>query len=407
MKIAYLANRFPSSVEPYVMQEISGLRAAGIEVAPCSARRAGRLPASLCHWREATLYLQSLRLGPVLRSIAGICLECRELRPFLRRILSGNETLLQRAKAILHTWLGVYYAVLLKGAGVRHIHVHHGYFSAWIAMVAARLLGIGYSMTLHGSDLLLHAAYLDIKLERCAACFTVSEYNRQMIFRRYPSISPEKVLLRRMGVELPALSSDGDRPGSNDPFLVLAVGRLHPVKDHEFLIDACALMKARRLNFVCFIAGNGPQRKKLERKIRALGLQREVKLLGHVAHEDLDAIYPLIDLVALTSRSEGIPLALMEAMVHERPVLAPRITGIPELVIHGTTGFLYEPGSLSEFSACVELAHSSLSALGPLRRAAREHVRKHFNHGVNLQLFIETLRSLICCQVSHENPILQ
>jgi len=66
--------------------------------------------------------------------------------------------------------------------------------------------------------------------------------------------------------------------------------------------------------------------------------------------------------VVLTSRSEGIPLVLMEAMARGRIVLAPAITGIPELVIAGKTGFLYEPGSLQDFVARLLFIRSLMHA---------------------------------------------
>ncbi len=406
MKVAYLANRFPSCVEPYVMEEIAGLRARGIEVLPTSARQAGELSPQLEAWQKQTLYLQSPRWLPLLRTVATCCSQYRALLPFFRRISSGHETLLQRIKALLHTCLGVYYAVLLRDEKVQHIHVHHGYFSAWIAMVAARLLGITYSMTLHGSDLLLHAAYLDMKLRHCATCYTVSEYNRDYIFRHYPELPHEKVLLRRLGVDLSAIDRGiHEQSRSDHRFIVLTAGRLHPVKDHPFLIRACAALKARSVDFVCFIAGAGPERKKLEKQIGDLGLQREVKLLGQIPHEDLEAIYPLADLFVLTSESEGIPLVLMEAMAHGRPVLAPNITGIPELVLDGKTGFLYTPGSIGNFVARFELIYSSSTALNPVRRAAREHVNTFFNGALNLRRFAETLseRHLVA---GHAHPVL-
>ena len=65
----------------------------------------------------------------------------------------------------------------------------------------------------------------------------------------------------------------------------------------------------------------------------------------------LDSLYRRADVVVLTSRSEGIPLVLMEAMARGRIVLAPAITGIPEIVIPGKTGFLYAPGALQDFVA--------------------------------------------------------
>ncbi|HVO62064.1 MAG TPA: glycosyltransferase family 4 protein [Terriglobales bacterium] len=408
MKIAYLTNGFPSAVEAYVRDEIAGLRAHDVEVIACSARRVGVLAADLDNWREQTLYIQALRVWVVLRSFVRCCSGCQQLLPFLVRILSGNESITQRTKALVHTWLGVYYAVLLQDTNVDHIHVHHGYFSAWIAMVAARLLGISYSITLHGSDLLVNAAFLDIKLERCSLCFTISEYNRQVAFNRYPQIPREKILLRRLGVDLPApgpVSSDAVE--RDHRFIMLAPGRLHAVKDHAFLVSACAVLRECGFDFVCFLAGEGPERKHIQNHIRAQGLERQVKLLGHVAHEDLQAIYGLADLVVLTSKSEGIPVVLMEAMAHGCAVLAPDITGIPELVTHGKTGFLYKPGCLGDFVACIEFVRRSLNGLGPMRRAARDHVSSYFNRAANLKAFIEVLCTSLCAKDHNENPVLQ
>lgn len=408
MKIAYLTNCFPSAVEPYLIDEITRLRAEGIEVLASSARRGTALPPNLHKWSNETLYLQAPRFWIVFRSLIRCCIEHRHLRPFLFRIVKGEESLARRAKALLHTWLGVYYAVLLQDKEIDHIHVHHGYFSSWIAMVAARLLGISYSMTLHGSDLLVNAAYLDIKLERCSICFTISEYNRAVIFRRYPKIPHEKILLRRLGVDVPELGPAAAGAYKCDHrFVLLVPGRLHVIKGHAFLVTACATLKAFGLDFVCFIAGDGPERKRIERQIRTLDLQREVKLLGHVVHEDLTAIYPFADLVVLTSKSEGIPIVLMEAMAHGCAVLAPNITGIPELVIDGQTGFLYEPGSVSDFVRRAVFVSCSGNALGPLRSAARDHVRAHFNRALNLERFIEMLSANLCTQVPDENTVLQ
>jgi glycosyltransferase involved in cell wall biosynthesis len=408
VKIAYLANCFPSPVEPYVMDEVARLRAEGMEVLASSARRVGALPRDLASWSRETLYLQATRLRTFLWSLVRCGTGYRQLRPFLLRIISGDESLVLRGKALLHTWLGVYYASLLEGKKIDHIHLHHGYFSSWVAMVAARLLGITYSMTLHGSDLLVKAAYLDIKLERCSVCFTISEYNRKIIFQRYPQISHDKVLLRRLGVEVPERGPATLQLSEHDHrFVVLVPGRLHAIKNHSFLITACAALKTCGFDFVCFLAGDGPERRKIEKQIRTLSLEREIKLLGHVVHEDLNAIYPLADLVVLTSKSEGIPVVLMEAMAHGCAVLAPNITGIPELVIDGETGILYEAGSVSDFVSRVLFVQRTRNALGPLRRAAREHVRAQFNRGINLEGFVKALCANIPPEVADENSVLQ
>jgi colanic acid/amylovoran biosynthesis glycosyltransferase len=412
--VAYLANRFPSPVEPYVTDEIRELRRRGVTVISCSARSTPTaLDSDLGVFTTETLYLQPIRLKLAIYAAFLCILKLHLLKDFFyRAMLGGSEPFTRRLRALLHTWFGLYYALLIRGSRPEHIHVHHGYFSSWIAMVAARLLGIDFSMTLHGSDLLLHPAYLDIKLKQCSFCVTISEFNRSYILERYPEIQPSKIIVRRTGVD-PGNNPIKVSPGG--PLTMLAVGRLHPVKDHDFMIRACRMLKNRGLPFVCLIAGDGPERVSIEGLIRELDLQDEVRLLGHLSRHQLDIRYGAANLVVLTSRSEGIPLVLMEAMVRGIPVLAPRITGIPELVLDGKNGFLYCPGSLEDFVARVELVHRSESALGPLGRAARQHVLQHFNREKNLAAFCDLILSHIrptnirptTEHPSYENSLLQ
>jgi len=410
--VAYLANQFPSPVEPYVAEEIWELRRRGARVIPCSACYVTTSSDSELKALSAeTLYLRPLQFRLLIHAAFVCVLKFRLLKDFFRRaLLEGNEPLARRLRALLHTCLGAYYALLIERSGVEHIHVHHGYFASWIAMVAARLLGIEFSMTLHGSDLLLHPAYLDTKLRHCKFCVTISEFNRRHILERYPDIQPEKIVVRRMGVD-PGKDNRKTLPVAREShrLVMLAVGRLHAVKDHAFLVRACRLLKNRDVPFVCLIAGEGPERTSIERLIRDLDLRGEVRLVGHLSRQQLDTCYLAVDLVVLTSRSEGIPLVLMEAMARGTPVLAPAITGIPELVIDGNNGFLYQPGSLEDFVARVELVHRAESALGPLCRAARQHVLKHFNRENNLASFCNLFLTHIDGTVEHhyENPILQ
>jgi len=411
--VAYLSNQFPSPVEPYVVHEIRELRRRGVVVLPCSARRAGSpLDDELKLLAAETLNLQWLSPRLLMRG-AGLCLRrLPQLKALLHRaLLAGPEPLGKRLRALLHTWLGACYALLLQDSGVDHIHVHHGYFASWIGMVAARLLGISFSMTLHGSDLLLHPAFLDIKLKNCAFCATVSEFNRQHILDHYPDCEHRKLVLQRMGIACNSVVPvNGSRVNGTAPLLLLAVGRLHAVKDHAFLVRACRRLKDRGIHFACLVAGEGPERLPLERLIRELGLEDYVRLPGHLSSADLETHYAAADVVVLTSRSEGIPLVLMEAMAHGRPVIAPAITGIPELVIDGKTGFLYSPGSLEDFLDRVESVRNSRPALGPLRLAARQHVVEHFDREKNLAAFCDLLLARMehrRGEQSYESPVLQ
>lgn len=420
LTVAYLANQFPSSVEPYVGDEIEELRRRGVRVIAGSVQKTGGNPGA------AEVVLQPLSAIVMLRA-AWLCVRRwnRISTLVVRVIFRGREGPVRRAKALLHTWLGACYAVLLESRGVEHIHVHHGYCGSWIGMAAGRLLDVGFSMTLHGSDLLLHASYLDVKLANCALCLTVSEFNRRYILDHYPGVDPEKVVVSRLGVEASAVTFSRPEPPRTG-FVVVAVGRLHAVKDHAFLVRACAELYQRGVEFECSIAGEGAERRHLESMIRKCGLEDRVTLLGHVERQQMASLYDRADVVVLTSRSEGLPLVLMEAMARGKTVLAPSITGISELVLAGKTGFLYEPGSLNDFVARLLFIrslkhapdHPSLQpGVSPVRKeldwvrhAARVQVRHNFNRKKSLESFGDLLIRRVAARarsLSYENSVLQ
>lgn len=388
--VAYLTNQFPSEVEWYVSDEIGELRRRGVRVLPCGSRSAPGGPAQFDLLRSETKYLWPLRWPEVLLTLWLLLARLPVVVEFLEQAINEcGVGLFPRLKAVSHTLLGVYYATLLRDRDVDHIHVHHGYFSSWVAMVAARMLGIPFSMTLHGSDVLLHPAFLAIKLRECAFCMTVSDFNRRHILAKFPEIDAAKVHVQRLGVEVPPTAALPGTPGRGVPVL-LAVGRLHPVKNHTFLLQACYLLRECGVKFRCLIVGEGPERRRLALLIRQLGLDDVVSLVGHVPHHKIGAYHELADLVVLTSHSEGIPLVLMEAMARGKVVLAPEITGIPELVTDGETGFLFRSGQLEEFVWRVQQILSALDRLGPVRRAARLHVWENFERATNLERFAES-----------------
>jgi colanic acid/amylovoran biosynthesis glycosyltransferase len=398
--VAYLANQFPSAVEPYVQDEIQELRRRGVRVIAGSVHRAKKpLLAEINDDNSfRILRLQPLRAIVLVQALVFSTWRWKRIRGLVRRVvLEGKESPVRRMKALLHTLLGAYYAVLLREQKIEHIHVHHGYFGSWIGLVAARLLGVTYSLTLHGSDLLLHHVYLDAKMQHCRFCVTISEFNRRYIRKSFPSIEGEKITVSRLGVAVPSVIDlpRARSPGVTAPFKLLSVGRLSPVKDHAFLIRACANLRDSGIDFTCAIAGDGPERTCLEQLIRRCRLEDYVKLLGHVVPSELGALYQQADLVVLTSRSEGIPLVLMEAMARARVVLAPAITGIPELVCPGKSGFLYAAGAMNDFiqkllflrSLIHEETSLAISRLDWIRHAARLQVAHNFNRAQNLTYF--------------------
>jgi glycogen(starch) synthase len=91
------------------------------------------------------------------------------------------------------------------------------------------------------------------------------------------------------------------------------------------------------------IAGDGPQRSALEQQAESLGLAEKVQWLGWVAPEEIPALLATAQAVLIPSRSEGLPRVAVEAALMARPVVATKVGGIPEVVIHQRTGLLVEP----------------------------------------------------------------
>lgn len=396
MRIAYLAHAFPLPSEHYFSQEIKMLRLKNdVEVLIYAAFK----PVNFCQLPDLkklideTEYLDRLRLRVLMRTVLVCISDCKKMKDIYCRVLfKGNEGIIQRAKGVLHTWMGVYLSELMKQQNIGHIHAHHGYLASWLAMVAAKMLGITYSMTLHGSDLLIDRVFLDKKIRDSSFCFTISEYNKRFILERYPFTDSDKVIVSRMGVdcglEASIVPAKEKESGS---IIILTVGRLAPVKNHRFLIEGCAELKRRGYRFLCLIIGGGKEKKYLARSIRKLGLELEVKILGHIEKDSLQSFYEMADLFVLTSKSEGLPIVIMEAMLNGTPVLAPLITGIPEIVSDGETGFLYESENLNAFVEKVIYIYEKRCSLDILRRQARDRILKHYDRVKNMEQFSDIL----------------
>jgi glycosyltransferase involved in cell wall biosynthesis len=409
--IAYLANSFPEPGEPYVWEEVDELRKLGADVSCCSARRPQRVPLDLRLLSDETLYVYRPHLCDVLFGSFLFIAKLPVLWNLLRHVWLRPEPISKKLRTLAHTWLGVLLAWQLRRQGISHIHIHHGYFSSWVGMVAARLLNAGFSLTLHGSDLLVRGDYMGYKLQQAQFCVTISEFNRKYILERYAPIDPSKIVVHRLGVDV-----DFWKPlrktVSDSRFSILSVGRLHAVKDHAFLIRACRKLKDAGLRFRCTIAGDGPEHENVQRLIQSLQLRNEVVLIGQMPREQLPELYREADVVVFTSRSEGIPLAAMEAMAMERIVLAPSVTGIPELITDGESGFLYRPGSMDDFLAKLTRVHDEKGTLDHLRHAARQTIRTKFKRAHNLAGFAADFLQRIAAasearEVSDADPLLQ
>lgn len=138
---------------------------------------------------------------------------------------------------------------------------------------------------------------------------------------------------------------------AGEPTRIGSVGCLAARKDYGTLLDALALMKKDGLEFTTTLVGDGPDRSLLEAKAASLGLDGRVRFLGE--RPDVEPLLKAMDVFVLSSREEGIPNALLEAMAAGRPSVATAVGGTPEVMEDGRTGWLVPASSPEALAAAL------------------------------------------------------
>ena len=265
---------------------------------------------------------------------------------------------------------------------VRRIRPHivhtHTAKAGLLGRVAARCAGVPVIVhTFHGHILDGYFSALKTRVilatERVLARFTdriisVSDaVRRELLAKRIGR--PERHTVVPLGLDLePFLAVSGYRgilraelglaPGD---LLVGIVARLVPIKRHEVFLQAVKRIAERIPNCHFLVVGDGERRSELEDLVWHLGLGKRVRFLGWRA--DLPEIYADLDVVVLSSRNEGLPVSLIEAMAAGRPVAATRVGGVADLMEDGMTCLLVPPGESGA------LAEAIMALLGdPERR---------------------------------------
>jgi glycosyltransferase involved in cell wall biosynthesis len=175
--------------------------------------------------------------------------------------------------------------------------------------------------------------------------------------------------------------------------LIGAVGRLWPQKRLKDLIWATDLLKTIRSDVHLLIVGDGPQRRILDRYRHLCNLDAKVHLLG--ARNDVPSLMPHFDLLWLASAYEGLPNAIMEAMVCGIPVVASDIPGNRELVTHGQSGFLVSVGDRAGFARYAHKILEDPSLAARLGQAGRQRIINDFTIEAMVEKHVALYRELL------------
>jgi glycosyltransferase involved in cell wall biosynthesis len=214
-------------------------------------------------------------------------------------------------------------------------------------MIISQLLDLPFTVTAHACDIYAHESDLLALITGMAdRVVTISDCNKEAILQKSRGVDRKRIEVIHCGIDMEQFQRTNGRP-VNHVFQITSVGSLVEKKGHEYLIRACSESKARGLSFECVIIGEGQLKQDLQALIQELDVADRVTLVGgqsqawvhdRLARSDLFALACMIS--DETGDRDGIPVAMMEALAMEVPVLSTAVSGIPELIRHEETGLL-------------------------------------------------------------------
>ncbi len=287
---------------------------------------------------------------------------------------------------------------VLRQNKIEIVNTHSG-VDSWLGAIAARLAG---------TPVLIRTRHLNIPLKRNLFNFvhnmpdrivTCGESIRKELLERN-RFAAERLVNIATGIDFARFAPKQNRSEmrqslglSDSAFVILMVGILRGVKGHETALQAVSHLTTKFPELVLVLAGDGPMEGYLREKAKALGVHDDVRFLGF--REDIADLMNIADMLLLTSKSEGVPQSVTQALGLGLPVVATRVGGVAELIEHERTGILIPPTNPEATSEAVRRVIAHPQEARARAAAGKAHVRANFSLDAMLdkteQLYSELL----------------
>jgi glycosyltransferase involved in cell wall biosynthesis len=181
------------------------------------------------------------------------------------------------------------------------------------------------------------------------------------------------------GVDLERLASVPSAPFDGGPPLLVCVARHKPVKNLGLLLEACAQLRERRVEFRAILIGDGPCRPAIEAAVERFELGTCVSLEGALDHDAVLAWWRRASVAVLSSRREGLPVCLIEAAACGVPAVATQVGGTGELIEHGMTGLLTPPDDAPALAGALARLLTEPELAAAMGSAAQKRIERDFS----------------------------
>ena len=371
MRTAYILLWFPKPSETFVFREVMNIQDLGLSVKVFSLY--GKLNRKLTpEMQSASCAVERLGIGYLKRAPSEVLYWAKKDRKKVFELLKSLTVRpwygLEKTGENLWAFLcALHLARRFREEEIEHIHAPWASGPATAAWIASSLTGIPFSFTCRAWDIYPPDGALKEKIRDAAFVRSETGYN----IRRLAELTgghTRKIHLTYNGVPL---KTHNEAPVAMiPPYNLLALGRFVGKKGYDYLIFACKILKDAGLDFRLTIAGDGPLKGKLKRLTRRMGLNERVFFPGFVTHARIPELFHSADIFLMPSivhssgDRDGIPTVIMESLLHRVPVIATDVSGIPEMIEDGVTGFLIpQRNSAAIARAVVSLANDRKRAI--------------------------------------------
>ena len=384
MKIAYVVSSLKVSMT-FVVNELEAHEKAGWQVLPLVSCKPGpleNLSELMIKWNKRAVHRPSIfvQLGVILREIFTHPLRFAKVCFWLVTLLVHSP--LEFAKALYELTTSCYFASHCRRFSAEHIHAHFASRSLSLGLMMGMLTDLPVSCTVHAFDIFTRSpGSLQARLAKCKFIAAVSQFNVEYLRNTCGKSVADLCHVVHCGIDVEKFESVFRQP---EPGRIICVCRLSPKKGLDVAIRACAKLRDNNVKFLFEIAGDGPQRRALEKLIERLHLADNVKFLGAKPNDQLTELFgrACVFLMPCVKSSDGdmdgIPVAMMEAMACEVPVVSTAISGIPELVKDELTGRLAPEKDVDALAQILKELLEDMDKIRKFGKAGREHVLKDF-----------------------------
>lgn len=400
--IAVVLSRFPVITETFILREVEELERQGqpVILVPLIRMHDRVVHTEAERWLGTMVHAPYVSPAVLAANIRAACQRPAAYFGVLAELVSGS---LHSLNVLIRTLAlfpkSVWLADRLTQLGVRHVHAHFATYPAAAALTMSRLSGSTYSVTAHAHDIFVpwRRASLRAKVQNARFVRVIAEKGRQELLACCGSDAANRIVTIHAGVVSAGDEQPLRQPDPSGPPLLLCVAALKPYKGLAVLLEACQRLKRAGRTFRCEIVGEGPLRPDVERLRAAMGLEDCVVLRGALRQDEVAALVARAgialapSIVAPDGQMDGIPVTLMEAMAASRPVVASRLSGVPELVDDGVTGVLVEPGNALELASAVQRLLDDPALAERMGRRGREKIESEFRLDRSVAALLERI----------------